>query len=156
MNKLWPWQSECLNHTALINGKNFIYSLPTSGGKSLPADIMLLRAAVEFGKKALLVLPFVSMCVEKSASLEEFSAECNFIVESYWGGHGIFPLSKGPQVCICTIEKANVILNWCLEEDRLDEIHTVVIDEIHMIGDCLLYTSPSPRDRQKSRMPSSA
>ena len=24
------------------------------------------------------------------------------------------------------------------------------------IGDCLLYTSPSPRDRQKSRMPSSA
>ena len=26
---------------------------------------------------------------------------------------------------------------------------------IHMYG-CLLYTSPSPRDRQKSRMPSSA
>ena len=25
-----------------------------------------------------------------------------------------------------------------------------------MLGDCLLYTSPSPRDRQKSRMPSSA
>ena len=24
------------------------------------------------------------------------------------------------------------------------------------VGDCLLYTSPSPRDRQKSRMPSSA
>ena len=26
----------------------------------------------------------------------------------------------------------------------------------HFIGICLLYTSPSPRDRQKSRMPSSA
>ena len=25
-----------------------------------------------------------------------------------------------------------------------------------MIGDCLLYTSPSPRDRTRSRMPSSA
>ena len=24
------------------------------------------------------------------------------------------------------------------------------------VDDCLLYTSPSPRDRQKSRMPSSA
>ena len=24
------------------------------------------------------------------------------------------------------------------------------------LNDCLLYTSPSPRDRQKSRMPSSA
>ena len=27
---------------------------------------------------------------------------------------------------------------------------------IRAIGSCLLYTSPSPRDRQKSRMPSSA
>ena len=25
-----------------------------------------------------------------------------------------------------------------------------------ILGNCLLYTSPSPRDRQKSRMPSSA
>ena len=30
-------------------------------------------------------------------------------------------------------------------------------DHLLMMGDpCLLYTSPSPRDRQKSRMPSSA
>ena len=29
-----------------------------------------------------------------------------------------------------------------------------IVDELS--GDCLLYTSPSPRDRQKSRMPSSA
>ena len=31
------------------------------------------------------------------------------------------------------------------------------VDQIEQFGkDCLLYTSPSPRDRQKSRMPSSA
>ena len=28
--------------------------------------------------------------------------------------------------------------------------------EVNMLKGCLLYTSPSPRDRQKSRMPSSA
>ena len=33
-------------------------------------------------------------------------------------------------------------------------IHTRYFD--WLIGVCLLYTSPSPRDRQKSRMPSSA
>ena len=27
---------------------------------------------------------------------------------------------------------------------------------LDQLGNCLLYTSPSPRDRQKSRMPSSA
>ena len=29
-------------------------------------------------------------------------------------------------------------------------------EKIVLIENCLLYTSPSPRDRQKSRMPSSA
>ena len=30
------------------------------------------------------------------------------------------------------------------------------IGQQHQPGDCLLYTSPSPRDRTRSRMPSSA
>ena len=33
---------------------------------------------------------------------------------------------------------------------------TIVWGANHLLGGCLLYTSPSPRDRQKSRMPSSA
>jgi preprotein translocase subunit SecD len=35
-------------------------------------------------------------------------------------------------------------------------IATMVRDYRTLLRDCLLYTSPSPRDRQKSRMPSSA
>ena len=35
------------------------------------------------------------------------------------------------------------------DPDQVDEI-------IGMINDCLLYTSPSPRDVEESRMPSSA
>ena len=46
--------------------------------------------------------------------------------------------------------------------DQVDFEDVVVIDTISLLAnnarseDCLLYTSPSPRDRQKSRMPSSA
>ena len=36
--------------------------------------------------------------------------------------------------------------------DRAELVHEVQAE----IAACLLYTSPSPRDRQKSRMPSSA
>ena len=32
----------------------------------------------------------------------------------------------------------------------------VIVNNLTTLGTCLLYTSPSPRDRQKSRMPSSA
>ena len=34
--------------------------------------------------------------------------------------------------------------------------HDATAAAAKLAGDCLLYTSPSPRDRQKSRMPSSA
>ena len=39
-----------------------------------------------------------------------------------------------------------------------DNVHTVEVDVTNFdsVNNCLLYTSPSPRDRQKSRMPSSA
>ena len=37
-----------------------------------------------------------------------------------------------------------------------DAILNAVTDEITNRGFCLLYTSPSPRDRTRSRMPSSA
>ena len=34
--------------------------------------------------------------------------------------------------------------------------YQIALDRTFHLEDCLLYTSPSPRDRQKSRMPSSA
>ena len=41
-----------------------------------------------------------------------------------------------------------------LADDGLDA--EVFLNLQNKLGFCLLYTSPSPRDRQKSRMPSSA
>ena len=51
-------------------------------------------------------------------------------------------------------EKA-VLGGLMLETERFDSVILKISDnDFH--GNCLLYTSPSPRDRQKSRMPSSA
>ena len=45
-----------------------------------------------------------------------------------------------------------------LEENGVDELRQRVrkLEKTVWSASCLLYTSPSPRDRQKSRMPSSA
>ena len=40
--------------------------------------------------------------------------------------------------------------------DTAEEMIKHFIRKVHRRSTCLLYTSPSPRDRQKSRMPSSA
>ena len=51
----------------------------------------------------------------------------------------------------------NISAQWCKEwkEELLSE--EVLADRVaELIKTCLLYTSPSPRDRTRSRMPSSA
>ena len=50
-------------------------------------------------------------------------------------------------------EKQQAILG----DQLLDDFAPYLMNRIMgRYNDCLLYTSPSPRDRQKSRMPSSA
>ena len=55
----------------------------------------------------------------------------------------------GHEVTICP---DGVTALTVLDQSEFD----CVIVDLDMPGACLLYTSPSPRDRQKSRMPSSA
>ena len=44
-----------------------------------------------------------------------------------------------------------------LTPEKLDQIYDFLDNKkVDVLKICLLYTSPSPRDRQKSRMPSSA
>ena len=43
------------------------------------------------------------------------------------------------------------------DEDELEGfVEGIGVVSCGVVGDCLLYTSPSPRDRTRSRMPSSA
>ena len=42
------------------------------------------------------------------------------------------------------------------QEQQREQVQQIPIGELFPFKNCLLYTSPSPRDRQKSRMPSSA
>ena len=45
---------------------------------------------------------------------------------------------------------------WVVDDEGLDALDVLEGVSVGMYESCLLYTSPSPRDRQKSRMPSSA
>ena len=60
---------------------------------------------------------------------------------------------EGDECPVCRQERedAKRVIEERLGEDR-DEKDRLIAE----VEDCLLYTSPSPRDRQRSRMPSSA
>lgn len=67
INSIYPWQSSCLLGHGLLDGsKNLIYTAPTGGGKSLVADVLMLKRVIEEPtKKAILVLPYVALVQEK-------------------------------------------------------------------------------------------
>ena len=52
------------------------------------------------------------------------------------------------------INSGSLDVNWSMLIDPLSAVMLVVVTSVSSF--CLLYTSPSPRDRTRSRMPSSA
>ncbi|KAI3468240.1 hypothetical protein Pfo_024903 [Paulownia fortunei] len=135
ITKLYPWQVDCLQVEGVLHKRNLVYCASTSAGKSFVAEILMLRRVLATGKMALLVLPYVSICAEKAEHLEVLLEPVDKHVRSFYGNQGGSTLPKDTSVAVCTIEKANSLINRLLEEGRLSELGTIVIDELHMVGD---------------------
>ena len=141
IDKLYDWQDECLKLECLNvkNCTNLLYLAPTSGGKTLIAEITILKCLLMRKKNCIFIMPFVSIVQEKVLMMKEFAEHFDFYCEEYAGVKGRFPPIKRRGKCtlyICTIEKANSLINSLIETNRLaSEIGLVVADEMHMIGD---------------------
>lgn len=79
INKLFDWQAACLTkNEKVLNGNcNLVYFAPTSGGKSIVAELLMLRAILGFKKRAIYVLPYISIVSEKTAYLTQLAENIN-------------------------------------------------------------------------------
>lgn len=159
---IYPWQAACLSGRGVLGGRqNLIYTAPTGGGKSLVADILLLKKIIgQPGKKALLVLPYVALVQEKlkwlrnvtenvlkdSDMLEQSSGQPHLAskrkdkdksirLAASFGGSRSKILWSEVDIVVCTIEKANMLVNSAIEDGTIGQLGVVVVDELHMIDD---------------------
>uniref|UniRef100_A0A8C7EC43 DNA polymerase theta n=1 Tax=Nothoprocta perdicaria TaxID=30464 RepID=A0A8C7EC43_NOTPE len=133
--QMFEWQAECLMLGQVLEGKNLVYSAPTSAGKTLVAELLILKRVLETRKKALLILPFVSVAKEKKRYLQALFQEVGLQVEGYMGSISPAGRFSALDVAVCTIEKANGLINRLIEEKQMDSLGMVVVDELHMLGD---------------------
>ena len=153
---IYPWQSSCLMRSGILSQfKNLVYTAPTGGGKSLVADVVMLRRIIhDPTKKALLVLPYVALVqekikwlrrlledVHKTESTGNVSSGLNrmrqkdIVVGSFHGGSKSKATWADCDIAVCTIEKANMLVNSAIEEGTIGELGVVVCDELHMLDD---------------------
>ncbi|CAM9101401.1 unnamed protein product [Discosporangium mesarthrocarpum] len=181
ISDLYPWQAECLGEDGVAEGwKDLVYSAPTSGGKTMVAElIMLLRVtgarghgcgrsrsmtkwdrgvdrrgsmganifeghdAVACHRRAILVVPFISMVMEKVAHFQRVVALYNrrrpkrqrIKVKGLYGSKGGGGLKGNMVIIVCTPEKGNAVFNRLQGAGGLHEVVCLVVDEMHMVGD---------------------
>ncbi|XP_066555489.1 DNA polymerase theta [Amia ocellicauda] len=135
VTRMFEWQAECLTLGRVLEGKNLVYSAPTSAGKTLVSELLILKRVLETRRKALFILPFVSVAKEKMFYLQNVFQEAGVRVEGYMGSTSAAGGFSSLDVAVCTIERANGLINRLIEENRMDLLGIVVVDELHMVGD---------------------
>ncbi|KAJ5574517.1 Helicase C-terminal [Penicillium hetheringtonii] len=164
VTSIYAWQASCLLARGLLSGeRHLVYTAPTGGGKSLVADVLLLKRIIENPtKKAILVLPYVALVQEKLKWLrqivqgvekilpeeeEEDGDDLHFArrrwkklqksirVTGFFGGNRTTTSWADTDIAVCTIEKANSLINSAIEDCSIGKLGVVVLDELHMLDD---------------------
>ena len=133
IEELRPWQQELFSMNEWIDGTNSLIVVPTSGGKTLVADVAIAQILNTFPRsKCLYSLPFVSLANEKYLEYRERFFQHK--VRAFYSNIGGYEFVRG-NIGICTYEKTHSLINSAIKSDFITDIQLVIIDEVHMIND---------------------
>lgn len=143
IKSVYDWQYDCISTTGIADGDSLVYCAPTSGGKTLISELIILRSAMYLKKRAIFVLPYVSLVIEKekyfSRILKKYNRYCKkqdkLKIKAYHSDINSNIIHHNELILICTIEKANILLNTLISKSLGNTIGCAVVDELHTLGD---------------------
>ena len=133
---LYPPQEEAIK-AGVLDGKNLVLASPTASGKTLVAELTILKSILEQGGKALYLTPLRALASEKYQDFQRYAdieiapgRKVRVAVTSGDYDNSDFYLANY-DVIISTNEKADSLLRH--RSPWIADISVVVADEIHLI-----------------------
>lgn len=130
-SKLTPPQELAIKH-GLLAGSNMVVASPTASGKTLVAELAMMRSVLADRKKAVYVAPMRALVAEK---YEEFKSAYPYLnVAISIGDLDSLDLwLQKYDIIFVSTEKFDSLIRHGI--DWLDRIGCIVIDEVHTLGD---------------------
>ncbi|HOQ65060.1 MAG TPA: ATP-dependent DNA helicase [Methanosarcina thermophila] len=127
--ELYPPQAEAVEK-GLLEGRNLLAAIPTASGKTLLAELAMLKSILN-GGKALYIVPLRALASEKFKRFREFS-KLGIRVGISTGDYDLRDEGLGVNdIIVATSEKTDSLLRN--ETVWMQEISVVVADEVHLI-----------------------
>ena len=119
--------------TGVLNGKNLVLAIPTSSGKTLVAEICMLKAILDGRGKALYLVPLKSLAREKYTDFKKYE-ELGITTAMSVGDYDSPGRSlKDADIVVVTTERADSLVRH--KTEWINNVGIVVADEVHLIND---------------------
>ncbi len=116
----------------LLDGKSFVVAAPTASGKTLIAEMAIIKSAIERKRKAVYVAPMRALVSEKFADFRRFYPSLR-IAMSIGDLDALDQWLTEYDIVLASTEKLDSLIRhgagW------LGEAGCLVFDEVHMLGD---------------------
>lgn len=136
---IFPWQYDMLSRTVPADDapvfQHTLLSAPTSAGKSLIANIFMLRCLALSKRSVIFAVPFIALADEISSKFQAIvPSGCSVVCIT---GMKQVPKISGtrPVLYVCTFEKSIQVFRKFVSKDVLPQLGLIVFDEIHQIGE---------------------
>ena len=131
--ELYPPQEEAIRAGLLDNNKNFVIASPTASGKTLLAELVMLKSILCKSGKCLYVVPLNALAYEKYQNFKDKYRSVAKIGISTGDYESSSRYLERYDVIILTLEKLDSLTR--IKPSWLRKISVVVVDEVHVIGD---------------------
>jgi helicase len=129
---LYPPQNEAIEK-GVLEGKNLVLAVPTASGKTLVAELCMVKSIVESSGKAIYLVPLKALADEKFREFKKYEQLGIRVAQSTGDLDASDQWLQNCDLIISTTEKVDSLIrhraNW------MTSLTTIVADEIHLIND---------------------